>query len=136
MREFVKSAPVLPRTTLGFPVSAYLAQPRGYPMALFAKLEKKPVAPPGQARSGWKAISVMPGENCCQWAQLCTGKRFLIPEVPRLPLQGCDAPNCECRYRHFEDRRAKPRRSVERGGFSKHVDPERREMANRRVEHA
>jgi hypothetical protein len=76
----------------------------------------------------------MAGEGCCQWARLCTGKRFLIPEVPRLPLQGCDAQHCECKYRHFEDRRAKPRRSNELGGFPKHVDIERRATSTRRAE--
>jgi hypothetical protein len=105
-------------------------------MALFARMEKKPAPAPQQARSGWKAIAVMPSENCCQWARLCTGKRFLIPEVPRLPLQGCDAQQCECKYRHFEDRRAKPRRSVERGGFPKLVDAERRATDNRRIAQA
>jgi hypothetical protein len=104
-------------------------------MFSFQKDAKKPVAT-RPAGSGWKAIAVMPSETCCQWARLCTGKRFLIPEVPRLPLQGCDAQSCECKYRHFEDRREKSRRSVERGGFPRHVESERRAATSRRAAQA
>ncbi len=105
-------------------------------MKLFAKLERKADLTPRPVRNAWKAIAVMPGETCCQWASLCAGKRFLIPEVPRLPLQGCDAAHCECKYRHFEDRRVVLRRSTERGGFPKQVEADRRANANRRTETA
>jgi hypothetical protein len=103
-------------------------------MNIFAKLEKKTPLAPRRVFNAWKAIAVVPGENCCQWARVCNGKRFLIPEVPRLPLQGCDSRHCQCKYRHFEDRRATPRRSTERGGFPKHVDTDRRAAACRRTE--
>lgn len=107
-------------------------------MKIFAKLETKmapaPAMAPGRAINAWKAIAVMPGEKCCQWARLCTGKRFLIPEVPRLPLQGCDSQYCECKYRHFEDRRATLRRVIKRGAFPMHVNADRREAARRRIE--
>lgn len=104
-------------------------------MNIFGKLEKKTGPVPRQASANiWRAIAVMPGEGCCQWARLCGGKRFLIREVPRLPLQGCDAPHCACKYRHFEDRRDAPRRSIERGGFPKHVETDRRATATRRTE--
>ena len=105
-------------------------------MNIFAKLEKKMAPSPRRVINAWKAIAVMPGEKCCQWAKLCTGRRFLIPEVPRLPLQGCDSQYCECKYRHFDDRRATSRRSIQRGGISKHVDADRREAASRRIESA
>ena len=109
-------------------------------MNIFGKLEKKMTpalaVAPRRVINGWKAIAVMPGEKCCQWARLCTGKRFLIPEVPRLPLQGCDSQYCECKYRHFADRRAISRRSIKRGGNSKHIDADRREAASRRIETA
>jgi hypothetical protein len=36
--------------------------------------------------------------------------RFLSGEAPPLPLPGCTAPRCLCRYAHYEDRRARDRR--------------------------
>ena len=38
-----------------------------------------------------------------------------IVKAPRLPLKGCNAQRCECRYRHFADRRGDPRREDETG---------------------
>jgi hypothetical protein len=90
-------------------------------MSLFSKQEKRPVTPSRQPNNPWKAIGVVATENCCEAARRCSGKRFLIPEVPRLPLSDCSAPHCECKYRHFDDRRASARRSIDRVGFSKTV---------------
>lgn len=102
-------------------------------MGLFSKQEKKPVMPSRQPNNPWKAIAVVATENCCEAARRCTGKRFLIPEVPRLPLRECSAPHCECKYRHYDDRRASPRRSIDRGGFPRTVPTtDRRSTITRR----
>ena len=37
-------------------------------------------------------------------------RRFLVSEVPRLPLGGCTAEACRCRYVHYADRRGPDRR--------------------------
>ncbi len=81
--------------------------------------EKKAGAPAQQRPNAWRAVSVVATEKCCQAAKECVGKRYLTAEVPRLPLQGCTQTHCECKYRHYNDRRVKPRRSSERGGFAK-----------------
>ena len=74
-----------------------------------------PVPARAQRRSGkhWHAVSITGPSNACAAAQACKGKRYLSSEAPRLPLEGCDAARCECRYRHFADRRGDPRREDE-----------------------
>jgi len=54
--------------------------------------------------------------TACDAAQACKGKRFLSIDAPRLPLAGCDVRRCECKYRHYDDRRAGPRRQDEKSG--------------------
>jgi len=61
----------------------------------------------------WHAVTIAGSGSACAAAQACKGKRYLSSEAPRLPLEGCDAARCECRYRHFADRRGDPRREDE-----------------------
>jgi hypothetical protein len=102
-------------------------------MHLFSKQDKKPAATSRPATNPWKAIAVEASANCCEAARRHAGKRFLIPEVPRLPLKECGSPHCECKYRHYDDRRAMPRRSAELGGFPKPVPTDRRATVTRRA---
>ncbi len=53
------------------------------------------------------------GEGCCQAARDLEGKRFLLSQVPILPLRGCDTPECKCSYERFEDRRSDLRRAAD-----------------------
>jgi hypothetical protein len=71
--------------------------------------------------------------KACQAALACKGKRFLSSEAPRLPLKQCDAARCDCRYRHFPDRRGEPRRAEETGAADKRVHSNRRETRGRRA---
>jgi len=48
--------------------------------------------------------------GCCEAVQAVAGKRFLSDEVPKLPLNGCDANDCRCSYKLFDDRRTEIRR--------------------------
>jgi hypothetical protein len=57
-------------------------------------------------------ITPPPG-NGCKAVQDCGAKRFLSSEAPTLPLPGCDAAQCKCRYVHRDDRRAGPRRAAD-----------------------
>lgn len=41
-----------------------------------------------------------------------THKRYLSGEAPLLPLPGCTATYCQCRYVHYEDRREHNRRHL------------------------
>jgi hypothetical protein len=102
-------------------------------MHLFSKQEKKPATPSRQPSNPWKAIEVVASGNCCEAARRCIGKRFLIPQVPRLPMKECRAPRCECKYRHYDDRRAMPRRAAELGGIPKPVPTDRRATVSRRA---
>ena len=87
-----------------------------------------------QARNRWHAVIVVGPANACAAAQACKGKRFLSSEAPRLPLKGCDSARCECRYRHYNDRRGEPRRGDERtGGARPRVSAERRSTRARRA---
>ena len=64
----------------------------------------------------WHAVTVLVSPTACCAAQACKGQRFLSGEAPKLPMAACDAARCECRYRHFDDRRGSPRRADESGG--------------------
>ena len=58
------------------------------------------------------AVSVVPVGDCCQQARSLLGVRFLSREAPPIPLKGCDASSCRCRYQHFDDRRSGEDRRV------------------------
>jgi hypothetical protein len=63
-------------------------------------------------------VSVVSGPNACAAARQLKGVRVLSADAPRLPLANCDCPgNCACTYRHYDDRRAGPRRARERGNL-------------------
>jgi hypothetical protein len=78
------------------------------------------------SRHRWHAVTIIGPASICGAAQACKGKRFLSPDAPRLPLEGCDAEECNCRYRHFADRRAGPRRAEERGAAPARAPTNRR----------
>lgn len=78
-------------------------------------------AKPQQARRSivtnpFHAVAVSPGRNgACAAAMTCAGKRFLAMNAPTLPLRGCDAAQCQCRYVHYDDRRQDDGRRVSDG---------------------
>jgi hypothetical protein len=73
---------------------------------------EKPVAKPSQA---YHAVSIQPGNPCCQRARALQGQRFLSRDAPRLPLKNCSRETCTCHYQHYDDRRGGPRRAREIG---------------------
>jgi hypothetical protein len=50
-----------------------------------------------------------PGD-ACDAVKRIGAKRFLPGEAPGIPVPGCDAARCTCRYAHHEDRRHDDRR--------------------------
>jgi hypothetical protein len=85
--------------------------------------------------SKWHAVTVVLNDSSCAAAALCRQRRFLSGEAPRLPLSECDHPqSCQCKYRHYDDRRAGVRRSADLGGAlpSDPVKQNRRENRGRR----
>jgi hypothetical protein len=80
------------------------------------------------SRNRWHAVTIAAPANACDAAQACKGKRFLSGDAPGLPLQECDAKRCECRYRHYDDRRGDSRRRDK-----KDAAQQGREQSNRRL---
>ena len=80
--------------------------------------------------SSFHAVEIRAKNDACQAAQNTNGERFLSAEAPPLPLSQCDRPDrCQCRYRHYEDRRNDSRRGAESGLAAQH-DAERVEQRN------
>ena len=88
-------------------------------MLLETKIDAEPAAPAKIRRGSsqpWHAGTIAAPASACEAAQACKGKRYLSREAPRLPLADCDTTQCECKYRHFPDRRGSPRRHDDMGG--------------------
>jgi hypothetical protein len=72
-----------------------------------------PVARPKRSNTGgdFRAVSLAPGIRCCAAAKHATGRRVLMREAPRLPLEACTMlTNCSCKFRKDVDRRDSDRR--------------------------
>jgi hypothetical protein len=52
------------------------------------------------------AVSILPAEQGCPAAESIKAQRFLSEDAPALPLAGCAAVNCRCKYIHYADRRS------------------------------
>lgn len=57
-------------------------------------------------KSAFHAVSLKYSSSACDAAKAMTGRRFLSSEAPKLPLPGCDAPECRCGFAHHSDRRS------------------------------
>lgn len=73
-------------------------------------------APPSQARNlsgasgNFRCVELRyPGDACDAVKRIGT-RRFLPGEAPGIPMPGCDAARCTCRYAHHLDRRHDDRR--------------------------
>ena len=45
--------------------------------------------------------------NACDAAKNMKGRRFLSSAAPRIPLPDCDVGECQCKFVHHKDRRAR-----------------------------
>lgn len=100
---------------------------RGSPVAEFSKWSLTTLLrswrepePQGNVRvhrilNPYHAVSIVAGVNACAEARNCVGKRWLSADAPKLPLEGCRAPQCNCRFRHHDDRRVGSRRAEDQG---------------------
>ena len=62
------------------------------------------------------AVSVRTGPQSCRAAKQVKEVRYLSQDAPALPLPGCEQRRqCQCRYRHHDDRREGPRRDKDVG---------------------
>lgn len=81
-------------------------------------------------------VSICYRGGACSAARSIARKRFLPDQVPRLPLNGCNAGTCDCRYRYNTDRRvwahrretgnAHPDVAIAGGGSERRVESGRR----------
>lgn len=85
-------------------------------MGLLAKLNGNPRTVTKATKVRYRGVQVIVDkDDCCQAALAIADKRFLVDEIPRLPLAECDAENCRCAYERFDDRRADVRRASDLG---------------------
>jgi len=100
------------------------------------KAESRPTT---SDRGQYQAVAIKYSENACDAAKAMTGRRFLANAAPRLPLPGCNFPECRCQFAHYKDRRANrdrrspfaPAGSTDGTGS---YEKERRETTDRREE--
>lgn len=63
-----------------------------------------------QSPPPYRCVVIKPHPEACLGVRHLAGKRFLASAAPPLPLDNCGGSACQCRYAHFEDRRADERR--------------------------
>ena len=78
---------------------------------------KQPEDPHSLDDSRFHAVSIHYSEGACTVAKTLAGQRFLAEDAPKLPLPGCDARQCNCRFTHYDDRRSTPERRAPFGGM-------------------
>ena len=81
--------------------------------------------------SPWYSVSIVPGDDYCKLVRMHQGTRWLSAEAPRLPVPGCDSRHCDCRYRHYADRRTEVQRKQDRDGWVRHFKGEDRRAPGR-----
>jgi hypothetical protein len=88
----------------------------------------------GKLRLKYHCVEVIAPVSACEAALSLKSVRLLSAEAPLLPLKTCDrAADCNCIYRHFDDRRQGPRRENEYARLAvAHKGMERRKRRGRR----
>ena len=75
-----------------------------YRLDLLPRLGSRLHTPARATLNPYSAVSIRCAGSC-EAAQRVKGQRFLGDEAPALPLEGCSADTCHCRYVHHVDRR-------------------------------
>ena len=82
----------------------------------------------------YHSVSIVPGAGACNAARDLQGHRFLSREAHQLPLPSCPLSTCHCVYRHYDDRRQKRRRKMDRTELPQFWSGlERRQLHERRM---
>ena len=96
-----------------------------------------PTAIPKRSNTGgdFRAVSLVPSIRCCAAAKHAAGRRVLLREAPRLPLEACAMPtNCSCKFRKDADRRDSDRRLLGETETNRwFAGPESRKRGSRRL---
>jgi hypothetical protein len=64
-----------------------------------------------RALDSYHCVQLRYRSDACDAVKRMSEKRFLPGEAPDVPVPGCDAAKCSCRYVHHEDRRHTDRRN-------------------------
>jgi hypothetical protein len=59
----------------------------------------------GLPANPYHCVAIHHRDGACVAVERLSGQRFLSKDAPPLPLPACNAPECRCRYVHFDDRR-------------------------------
>lgn len=60
----------------------------------------------------YHCVTVDFSKGACDAVKKLNRQRILSSEAPVLPLSGCDAEICNCRFHHYEERRGEERRDA------------------------
>lgn len=91
------------------------------------------MAAPVQAQLYASASVITKEGECCEAAATIAGKRYLMAEVPMLPMEGCSRVDaCPCKYQKFSDRRQEDRRAMGNGTGPKNGAEQRGNSRGRR----
>ena len=87
-------------------------------LALWWRPGGKPQHPPAarvrdlkRPLDNYHCVELRHRSDACDVVKRIGAKRFLPGEAPEIPLPGCDAAKCSCRYVHHADRRHADRRN-------------------------
>jgi hypothetical protein len=83
----------------------------------------------------YRAVTIQAKLGACKAAIALQDQVFLAREAPSLPLAGCNASTCSCRYNHLYDRRQDDRRSpygLKHGAVIGGTEGNRRDPSDRR----
>ena len=64
----------------------------------------------GDESNAYHCVEIDYNSDPCAAVKKMEGQRFLSDEAPMFPLPGCTSRSCQCRYVHYDDRRARPDR--------------------------
>lgn len=81
-------------------------------------IKRMPIKKVPVVHSKYHCVTVNSNHESCDAVKQLGGKRILSAEAPLLPLPGCDAESCHCKFEHHEERRDDDRR----GAYNKAVD--------------
>jgi hypothetical protein len=85
-------------------------------------------------RSPYKSVSIVCTSDACEAAKALAEKRLISSVAPLVPLSGCTASTCACKYAHYDDRRRD--RGDRRAPAASTTDPFKHSTGNnRRSEH-
>jgi len=95
---------------------------------------RQKMAAPAEAPSPsnrFHAVTIRSRTDACPEVRALASTRFIAKEAPRLPLDNCSAPNCLCKYEHYDDRRGSENRR-EAPETTRHEASQRRSRKDRR----